>query len=73
MKNQPYIRNNTLFIPFNSDKKYWWWDNGQLIHDTLIELNAHDDLLSNYCDLTNDSCKSNIDIDKLSPKEELGF
>lgn len=39
---KPYIENETLIIPFDSDKKYHWWNGGQSVIETLRELGRMD-------------------------------
>lgn len=34
----PYVKNDVLVIPFNSDYKYHYWNGGQSVCDTLREL-----------------------------------
>jgi hypothetical protein len=44
-KDSPYIDNHgTIIIPFNSDQKYRYWNGGQPLSDTLLELNAPEDI-----------------------------
>jgi hypothetical protein len=49
----PYIdrsgREVTLVIPCFCDPKYRWWQNGQSIYKTLVELNAEEELIVTYC------------------------
>jgi hypothetical protein len=41
----PYIDNSgNIIVPFNSDLKYHFWNGGQHLSDTLIELNAAEDV-----------------------------
>jgi hypothetical protein len=35
---KPYVKNNDLVVPFDSDRKYWWWSGGQSCAETLKEL-----------------------------------
>ena len=45
----PYIDNNgTIIIPFNADSKYHFWNGGQPLSDTLMELNAAEDIWSKH-------------------------
>jgi len=45
----PHIdHSGTLIIPFNSPQKYYWWNRGQSIKDTLRELGASDEILKRY-------------------------
>lgn len=49
MENKPYINDaGILIIPFNSDKKYHWWNGGQSVEDTLKELNAPEEVIKKY-------------------------
>jgi len=49
-KNQfPYLsKNNDLIIPHNTELKYRWWQGGQSIFETLLELGAGEDILDRY-------------------------
>lgn len=38
----PYIEDNTLIIPFDSDRRFRWWAGGQTIIETLVELDRID-------------------------------
>ena len=41
----PYIdHTGTVIIPFNADPKYHYWNGGQPLSDTLLELNAPEDV-----------------------------
>ncbi|HHT9106702.1 MAG TPA: hypothetical protein ACFYD7_12650 [Candidatus Wujingus californicus] len=44
----PYLDNGILRIPFDSDKRYRWWQKGQSITETLRELNASDEIVRRY-------------------------
>ncbi|MFH1076252.1 MAG: hypothetical protein V1753_05335 [Pseudomonadota bacterium] len=33
-----------IIIPFNADQKYHFWNGGQHLSDTLMELNAPEDI-----------------------------
>jgi hypothetical protein len=44
----PYLDNDVLRIPFNSDIRFHWWSRGQGIDDTLRELGASDEILKRY-------------------------
>lgn len=44
----PCIKNNNIVIPFNSPKKYRWWDGGQSLFDTLKEMGAPEEILEKY-------------------------
>ena len=44
-ENTPYIDNTgTLIIPLNADSKYHYWNGGQHLSVTLMELNASADI-----------------------------
>ena len=44
-KGSPYIEHTgTMIIPFNADPKYQYWNGGQPLSDTLLELNAPEDI-----------------------------
>ena len=46
---EPYITDSGgLVIPFDSDRRFHWWNRGQSIHDTLRELGASDEILKRY-------------------------
>ena len=47
-KEEPFIAGNELKIPTDCDQKYRYWQDGQSIFDTLIELGASADLVENY-------------------------
>ena len=48
-KDSPYIDNHGLIIiPFASDPKYHYWNGGQSMADTLMELNASEDIWNNH-------------------------
>jgi len=45
----PFISmSGCLCIPWNSPKKYRWWQGGQSIMETLIELNASEEVKAKY-------------------------
>jgi hypothetical protein len=45
----PYIDNSgTIIIPFTADGKYHYWNGGQSMADTLMELNASEDIWKNH-------------------------
>jgi hypothetical protein len=45
----PYFDNNgSIIIPFNSDQKYHFWNGGQSLSETLMELNAPEDIWSKH-------------------------
>ncbi|HHT9115495.1 MAG: hypothetical protein HY607_06170 [Planctomycetes bacterium] len=49
IKPLPYITDyGSLIIPHNSPQKYYWWNRGQCIKDTLRELGASDEILKRY-------------------------
>jgi hypothetical protein len=44
-KGSPYIdHTGTIIIPFNADQKYHFWNGGQHLSDTLLELNVPEDV-----------------------------
>ena len=46
---KPYIKNGSeLIIPTEVNLKYRWWDGGQSIFDTLLELDAPDTLIEQH-------------------------
>ncbi len=47
-KSRPYISKGCLVIPFNSPKKYRFWDGGQSVLETLKELNAPEWVIEKY-------------------------
>ena len=52
---QPYVTSfGVLVIPFNSDKKYHYWDGGQAVCSTLKEL-GRCDLIEKYKSLYSDN------------------
>jgi len=47
-KDSPYIdHTGTMIIPFSADPKYHFWNGGQPILKTLLELNASEDVWVN--------------------------
>lgn len=47
---RPYLTaQGELRIPFTADEKYFWWQGGQSIAETLVELNAPDEVIRRYC------------------------
>ena len=49
IKPLPHIdHSGTLIIPSDSPQKYYWWNRGQSIKDTLRELGASDEILKRY-------------------------
>lgn len=45
----PFIKNGSVYIPFDSPRKYWWWHpDGQSLDDTLNELNADEEVVRKY-------------------------
>jgi autonomous glycyl radical cofactor GrcA len=43
--NSPYIDHaGNIIVPFNSDSKYHFWNGGQHLSVTLLELNATEDV-----------------------------
>ena len=48
-KSTPYIdHTGTMIIPFDADQKYHYWNGGQPLSDTLLELNAPEDVWSKH-------------------------
>lgn len=46
---KPYINDaDELILPFESDPKYFWWNEGQSIIDTLNELKAPEEIIKRY-------------------------
>ena len=46
---RPYVeRCGTIVIPFDSEPKYQWWNGGQRLSETLVELNAPEAVKKNY-------------------------
>lgn len=46
---KPYINiQGDLVIPFDSDPKYHWWNGGQSVHKTLLELNTSPEIIKKY-------------------------
>jgi TubC N-terminal docking domain len=46
---KPYIKNGSeLIIPSGCHPKYRWWDNGQSVFETLLELDAPDSMIENH-------------------------
>jgi hypothetical protein len=44
-KGIPYMDNSgTIIIPLNADAKYHYWNGGQPLSDTLMELNITEDI-----------------------------
>jgi hypothetical protein len=44
-KDSPYIDpTGTMIIPFNADPKYHYWNGGQSLIETLMELNITKDI-----------------------------
>jgi len=44
-KDTPYLHHSgDIIIPFNADQKYHFWNGGQHLTDTLLELNAAEDV-----------------------------
>lgn len=48
IKPLPYLDNDGLRIPFDSPKKYHWWNRGQGVLDTLKELKASEEIIKRY-------------------------
>jgi hypothetical protein len=48
-KSITYFDNNgSIIIPFNYDQKYPFWNGGQPLSETLMELNAPEDIWSKH-------------------------
>jgi hypothetical protein len=48
-KGIPYIdQTGTMIIPFHADKKYHFWNGGQPLSDTLMELNTTEDIWNKH-------------------------
>ncbi len=48
-QDKPYIdANGTIVIPFKIDRKYHFWNGGQPLSDTLLELNTPEDIWSKH-------------------------
>jgi len=48
-KATPYIHHSgEIIIPFNSDPKYHFWNGGQHLTDTLLELNATEEIWNKH-------------------------
>jgi len=48
-KGTPYIHHTgDIIIPFNADQKYHFWNGGQHLCDTLMELDAPQDVWGNH-------------------------
>ena len=48
---EPHIdKNGCLVIPFGCNPKYKYWDGGQSIFATLLELGATDETISRHVD-----------------------
>jgi hypothetical protein len=44
-KDSPYIDHaGTIIIPFNADPKYHYWNGGQPLSQTMIELNVTNEI-----------------------------
>lgn len=51
---KPFIENDSLIIPFDSDPIYWWWRPcGQSVFETLRELKATEEVWKKYTDESN--------------------
>ena len=44
----PYLKDGTLIVPLDSDKKYHHWNGGQRLIETLAELNAAARVFAKY-------------------------
>jgi hypothetical protein len=48
-EDSPYIDHaGTIIIPFNADPKYHYWNGGQPLSQTMIELNTSKDIWGNH-------------------------
>ena len=48
-KDSPYIdTTGTIIIPFTADSKYHYWNGGQPLSETLMELNTTKDIWGNH-------------------------
>ena len=48
---RPHINSRgELIVPFNSDPRYHWWNGGQPVRETLLELDAPPEVLARYVD-----------------------
>jgi hypothetical protein len=48
-KDSPYIDDTgSIIIPFTADPKYHYWNGGQSMSDTLMELNAPENVWRNH-------------------------
>lgn len=45
---KPSLKNGELIIPLDVEARYKWWADGQSILDTLLELEAPDDVVGKY-------------------------
>src|SRR5262245_37639324 len=49
---KPFIDGSgNLVIPFSASKKFRWWQGGQRVLETLIELGASDETMKRYVEL----------------------
>jgi hypothetical protein len=45
----PYIdHTGTIILPFNADPKYHYWNGDESLSDTLMELNAPENIWKNH-------------------------
>jgi hypothetical protein len=45
----PYIDNSgAIIVPFNADEKYHYWNGGQHLSDTMVELNVSGNIWRNH-------------------------
>ena len=48
-KDSPYIdHTGTMIIPFSADQKYHYWNGGQPLSETLIEMNIAKDIWAKH-------------------------
>ncbi len=53
----PYLKDSgELIIPLDCQEKYRWWAGGQSIFETLIELDAPDNVFEKYIGSVTSSC-----------------
>jgi hypothetical protein len=47
--NNPYIDDSgNIVVPFNADPKYHFWNGGQSLADTLMEINVTENIWSKH-------------------------
>lgn len=51
--NTPYINEHgDLVIPFDNEPKYHWWNRGQGVYQTLLELKAPTNIIKKYAEIS---------------------